>query len=302
MPEAVSRIENLIDQVGGTERWVKGDSSTVQSLKDEDWDFRTAESGVILSRVARLGSAECIRDLIAMNVPLDVRDETQGTALDHAAYSGNDEGVRLLVEAGAGKNGPGALTEALGGAAQNGNLQLMRYLIQAGADPKGRQRNTKTTLMEAASSGLPQIVEEILRFHPAIDEMDEGGRTALQYAADYRSGDESRHTDRAAIIKLLAVSGADINHQDHDGDTALHRTFSRETVVALVSSGANVNIRNKYGDTPLLNTFSRAVAQALVQNGADVTVHNNDGKTILDLAPGREWGDLNFLIQQGEKN
>lgn len=301
MPATVTELEDTIDRITGTDRWVKGDSSTVQSLKEEGWDFQSAESGVILSRVARLGSAECIRDLIEMKVPLDGRDETLGTALTHAAYSGKDEGVRLLVEGGAGKGSPGALSEALGGAAQNGDLQLMRYLIQAGADPKGRVTNSETILMEAASSGLPQIAAEILQFHPAVDATDNDGRTALEYAAAYRFGDESRHAHRAAVVSLLTESGADLNHQDHDGDTALHNPVSPETALALVSAGANVNIQNKYGDTPLLNTFTKAVAQALVRNGADVTIRNNQGKTILDLAPAREWGDINFLIQQRKK-
>lgn len=72
----------------------------------------------------------------------------------------------------------------------------------------------------------------------------------------------------------------DINAQDKDGSTLLHRYVKYpEVVKKLLDAGANVNIPDKLGNTPLLRLFSSTrssydSAYILLQYGADVNQEN----------------------------
>jgi ankyrin repeat protein len=57
------------------------------------------------------------------------------------------------------------------------------------------------------------------------------------------------------IIIYLIKGGININHQDNDGNTALHIAIklrqNNEIIKLLLDNGADVNIKNKNGKTPL---------------------------------------------------
>ena len=39
MPEAVTNLEDSIDRIVGTQKWIKGNSETAHSLVAEKWNF-----------------------------------------------------------------------------------------------------------------------------------------------------------------------------------------------------------------------------------------------------------------------
>jgi hypothetical protein len=45
MPQAVTDLENTIDRVAGTLKWIKGNADTIPALKKEQWNFKSPESG-----------------------------------------------------------------------------------------------------------------------------------------------------------------------------------------------------------------------------------------------------------------
>ena len=60
--------------------------------------------------------------------------------------------------------------------------------------------------------------------------------------------------DKAAFFNLLH-HGAEVDHQDNDGETALMiatQHHNNDYVVALLEHGADVNIKNNYGQYALL--------------------------------------------------
>ena len=91
------------------------------------------------------------------------------------------------------------------------------------------------------------------------------------------------------MIRLLAKSGADLNAQDQDGNTALHVTHDLDSAKALIQLGARINILNNEGDTPLINTCSAEVAKLLIHAGADPATRNIHGLTALDFALVHNW-------------
>jgi len=115
---------------------------------------------------------------------------------------------------------------------------------------------------------------------------DNQGRTGFQLAVireDWK------------FITALADKGADINHQDLMGNTALHYAVvgidPKKTVEYLLSKKASPNIANRRGQTPLMLVMNianpsvrMAIARLLVEAGSPLAYKDSEGKTIIDLA------------------
>ena len=100
MPKAVSELEDQIDRTADTARWTNGNGNTVPSLKEENFDFKSAEAAGTLARVVQYGNASAVRDLIAAGAPLNGVDDTNCSPLEEASHRGNVEMLRALHEAG----------------------------------------------------------------------------------------------------------------------------------------------------------------------------------------------------------
>ncbi|OQE92466.1 hypothetical protein PENNAL_c0007G11300 [Penicillium nalgiovense] len=82
----------------------------------------------------------------------------------------------------------------------------------------------------------------------------------LEYLADVEFEDSTGETQMFGfidgknndLIRELCKRGAKVNHQNFDGESALHvRLSSEETFKALLESGAQVDVPNHSGRTPL---------------------------------------------------
>lgn len=99
-------------------------------------------------------------------------------------------------------------------------------------------------------------------------------------------------------VKKLLAKGADINHQNVDGLTALHQACIDENydlVNFLVDHGARLDIRDNEGWSALhaaASCGSVEIAQCLLDHGADVSAVNNEGELPLDLAEEEDMEDL----------
>jgi ankyrin repeat protein len=288
MPEAVTELEQTIDQLAGTTKWINGNGETVAALKKEGWDFKSEEAAKTLARGALQGSAEFVEGLLKEGAGGSAEEESGNSALAAAALAGDHRTLQLLIKVGVGKNDVQTKTSALGAAARMGDLEMVRELIGYGGDAKGlsgKERGATTVLMEAAASSVPEVVETILAAHPDMNASDEKGRTAVCYVSlgsDY--GDKKRHANRGQVIHMLAKAGADLDAQDEEGNVALHGAYDEDVTKALIEDGADVNMRNNDGDTPLMSNFSVGVAKLLVAAGAEVHAKNHEGKTALDFA------------------
>ncbi|XP_057693539.1 protein phosphatase 1 regulatory subunit 12A isoform X1 [Corythoichthys intestinalis] len=95
--------------------------------------------------------------------------------------------------------------------------------------------------------------------------------------------------DREEVAALLR-QGADINHANVDGLTALHQACideNAEMVQFLVESGSNVNTGDNEGWTPLHAAASCGyiqIAKYLIEHGAHVGAVNSEGELPLDKA------------------
>ena len=140
-------------------------------------------------------------------------------------------------------------------------------------------RDATPALQIAVKRGDIDLMKRILARHgpkhPAINEKDRQGRTALHIAAKMGA---------KAITELLVANGIDISCWDRSYQTALHHAagFSAGTTEILLAAGASVDARDINGRTPLHYASEDATAHLLIEWGADVTIKDNFGAKVPD--------------------
>ena len=84
------------------------------------------------------------------------------------------------------------------------------------------------------------------------------------------------------LTQLLLDKGADVNHQDNEGKTALfYYGKLLDFMKLLIENGANINHQNNKGETALFNCISPHTISLLIEHGADTNHQNNKGETAL---------------------
>jgi hypothetical protein len=126
----------------------------------------------------------------------------------------------------------------------------------------------------------------------------------LHYAADGYLENSSWNAERqVATIRLLLEAGANIDAQDKNGATPLHRAVRTRCAVAvrcLLNAGADPTIGNKPGSTPfhlaVQNTgrggsgsekarmAQREILEAFLERGVSSTLADAKGKSVLEWA------------------
>ena len=147
-------------------------------------------------------------------------------------------------------------------------------------------------MIYAAESANPEMVREILRYHPRLEQRDREGKTAVFAAGEYRY--EVEESKRAECVRLLVEAGADVNARDNQGNTPLHETFLTDVEEELLKLGADVNARNKDGETPIFTTVDDDAIPLFIGHGADLTIRNNKGETVVEAANNEQAGVPNL--------
>lgn len=138
-------------------------------------DGRTA-----LMLAAMAGYADSIQALIEAGADLDAKDDNGNTAMMLAEGGRHPKIVRLLKQTGASEEGMNEI--ALIRAAYDGNVEQVRALIQAGADVNHRMNST--ALCNAASRGHDEIVRMLIEAGADVNKRaSEGYFNPLLYAA-----------------------------------------------------------------------------------------------------------------------
>jgi ankyrin repeat protein len=126
----------------------------------------------------------------------------------------------------------------------------------------------------------------------------------LHYAADgYITGPHWNAERQVKTIRCLLDAGADINAQDKNGATPLHRavrTRCAAAVKCLLEKGSHATLKNKPGSTPfhlaVQNTgrggsgaeaaraAQRQIIQAFLSFGLNPALKDGKGKSVLDWA------------------
>ncbi|HWY78480.1 MAG TPA: ankyrin repeat domain-containing protein [Verrucomicrobiae bacterium] len=181
--------------------------------------------------------------------------------LKHAAFAGDLDEVRRLLDSGA---DPNSTDEHGSGTLLTFHPAIIEYLLSRGADPNVQtNENGSSVLAGLAYVNALECVRVLLRAGADPKRGREvSGETPLHHAL------ATREPDRTPLVKLLLDHGADPNAKTKTGvasynfwrdartrgETPLHRAaaFSpRETIQLLLAAGADRTLRDVNGDSPL---------------------------------------------------
>ena len=146
------------------------------------------------------------------------------------------------------------------------------------------------------------LVEEIQKREPNLDLVRD--LIVLGANLDWQDNDGITALHRCAwynrpeIARMLIEAGADVNIQKNDGWTALHVcAYKNHSRIArmLLDAGADVNIQDNFGWTALhwcaINNRPKIV-RMLISAGADKTIPDNEGSIPYELAKTQELKEL----------
>jgi ankyrin repeat protein len=167
----------------------------------------------------------------------------------------------------------------------------VRRLLQRGADVNGRFSNGRTPLLEAASRGIPSVIEVLLAAGAEVNVHRADGATPLMLAAGSRMGAAAAQLSGTPDhVAPLLRRGAAVEARDTTGSTALFYGVAGSSpvvVTALLEGGATVEARDKIGMTPLMYAMllpRTEIAQLLLRRRASANARSTDGVTPLMMA------------------
>ncbi|OBT38880.1 hypothetical protein VE00_11137 [Pseudogymnoascus sp. WSF 3629] len=211
----------------------------------------------------------------------DATDLNGNTILIHAAKTGEEEAIEILLDLGANKEfkdrkGYTPVHHAV----FNGHAKCAHRLIDAGAIKDAVFGDGRTMLTRAIVGGNRKIVELLLALKVNVETIDGNGHSPLYYAV---------FNHRRDIAELIGQT-AKKNIPDSKGDTLLHRAVAegdRDAVDILTHLNAPLKATNGLKQTPLCIAVFNGhfeIAEDLVERGADPNAIYTNGLTLLASA------------------
>ncbi|XP_073678272.1 transient receptor potential cation channel, subfamily N, member 1 [Garra rufa] len=172
-------------------------------------------------------------------------------------------------------------------AAKRGHTAVVKALLQKGAHVDATAKNGQTALHIAVENCKPQVVQMLLGFGAHVQLR--GGKaqeTPLHIAARIREG------ERAA--DMLLKSGADVNAEQENGETAMHvaaRHGALQMIRALIQDGGDVTWKSKVGESPLHVAVRHCHAHVLEEILTSLTNERSHQEAELCVREGNQSGE-----------
>lgn len=221
-----------------------------------------------------------IVEVIQSNHPEDIKRRMIQMFLDHGADFGDlvERAVfgsdAKLLSALAQYGVPRTAREAV---LLNRLEDLKRFISEDPSIVRDRVGYRRESLLGiAARHGFKEVAFYLLEAGAEINDVDDGGQTALHQAA--RGGDTE-------FVAALIEAGADVHRADNSGFTPLHiaAATSSDIVARLIKAGADVNARSiNEKITPLHQAVAfgnSQIVRLLLEAGADPTVDAGSNST-----------------------
>jgi len=285
MPSIVRDLQDQIDQVAGTDRWISGNLETIPSLEKANFDFGSIDGQKALVAAIDLSSEELATEFLNKGVSLD---GSYAEFLDCPECGPN----------------PKTFARALKVSVQRDRSELFKILDKGGWTEKLDQDQKNELLWHAAKSNNPFIVARLLKKGARFNY---GNSSPLIAALDNDFYQTSTDADRKKVVKLLLDAGVNLEAKNGIGYTALQHSYdeSLEIVRMLLDAGAEVNAGSIDPLNEIENTSSSLlyltgdedIALLAISRGADTSLKSEEGKTLYQLALEHSWKRVVKLLQ-----
>ncbi|KAI9786673.1 MAG: hypothetical protein M1839_006224 [Geoglossum umbratile] len=264
-----------------------------------------ASSLITASGYGKAGQLDLVKRLLSLGANIETKDDRSGSALQKAAYAGNDPVVRFLIEQGADVNSSGGeYGNPLQTAASYSNANVVKLLLASGAHVNAVGGKDGTALQAAAVKGNRSIINLLLE--AGADVNLEGGYCGTPLQATARGGSIKR-------MEIFLEHGANVNTNAGRFGGPLQAAAKRqevETVAFLLKRGAKVNLcGGKYGTAIQAAASGNAskregqeavkTLQLLIEKGADVNATGGKYGTALQAAAYHSAKYVRLLLQHG---
>ena len=223
--------------------------------------------------------------------------------LSRAAYNGEIEKVKALIESGADVNawsnlGLGNHTPLMF-AVYKGHFEVAKILIEAGADVNAVHSPDHTVLYHALESY--QLSAEVIQL--LVDSGVNMNPNPLFWAVQSLNTAGER-SEIPKVMYILIDAGADVNERDKTGLTVLMvaaLTGSTEVVDFLLRSGAEINATVESGRTALTWAVMMGHTETvslLIEAGADLETADESGNTPLMIAKSKGSEEIVELLKE----
>lgn len=272
----------------------------------------------LLHCAVRANAIDCVQLFIKEGADVNSLKPNGTNPIHLAADLGLHDCLKMLLDSeGADPNIRICIREkestALHLAADEGNAECVKLLLSKGADAKLKNHRGFTALHLAARTSSLECVRELLENGNAnANAEDFDQRTPLHAAV-------GKLDSAYSILELLISKGANVNHKDVYGFTALHLAALdglAQCVEMLIFYGADVTTKSKKG-TSALNVITRKTPASLgmisQKLDAAITLHQSqesstreielelDFRQLLQHCHPREISYLNTFVDEGQK-
>lgn len=205
---------------------------------------------------------EIVKFLTKLNYGIDYRDEN-GNSILHYAYFYNKE--------------------------------YINYFLDLGISPDVQNVFGTTILHLAVDSGNIDIINNLLKYNANINIQNAIGETPLCSGLN-----KMKHSFNNNVFDLLISKNADINIHDNKGKTAISYLieYNKHKLIDIINKHGKIiyfNIRNHYLHDSV-RCSSLDWFDFLIDKGADIKSLDNYNNTILHIASGCSYHDLNKFI------
>lgn len=311
LPWGIHELEGAVDEAADTSRWVKGKGDLLAELGQEKWNFaaESADNLKIYRDAIGRGDGPLIQAFLKAHAPALSSVGNGLPPVCMAARVGDVELTKEMLQET--KALPAEVkNRCIVNAAMSGQVAMVAYWLDRGADAKANMAPAKQSggaddvgdwfeqqglLANAARSGNPDLLREVLEFKPDVNETVQD-EPLLQWTIERGEGKE-----KAGVVEVLLAAGADPNAKGTHwtGDTALFKCdHNLELVKTLLHAGAQIDARNSTGQTALIRyAFMEPFVKELLADGADPSLAGNRGETALTEAKRANCAACVKLIQ-----
>lgn len=293
MPGAVTELENAIDKVSGTDKWIEGLPSAIPLLEAEGVDFTGFLGLELVDAAAERGDLTTLTKLQVLGAPLFA---DQGPIpLRTAIMNKRNAAVAWLVKNGA-LTQRNSFANALAESVSWDNHKAFEMLLKLEGRKQLNQDLATRLLTKAAANADPAIVDLLLTNGANPNGPGEVQRLpdppVFEAANGIMSNDENHSIqDRRKVVRALLDAGASISYCLNDYcQSPLWQVDDREIAKMLLNAGADPNFRDDEGEHILFSISDEQVAMLLIESGADLNaVRPADGKTLRGWAEYEKW-------------